>query len=794
MQTRNIRLATLLASLLVLVAVLAFNAWLTKTALKKNYVTSLVGSYTVAGGECRRKIEYAVRYGKPLDNFYGMKELLQEVKQDAADLADVRVVLPDGKILYDLQGKTAGTLPDKLYRELDLRPDHHTTMVVRQDGIYALFLPIQDSQNTCIGLLNLVFDEASVNARVNVFWQQNIRDMLLVALAAVVLLAILLFAAPIVSPTGTIRNKLIFTILLSVLGVAQLYYGLSSITMFKNIYLDLARKNTQLSGKIIQKDINLVLQKGVSYTDMAGVEAWFDSIMRMMKETGSISIHDAKGRTLHSALSPDAGDAGALLPPDYSYRLPLNRSLNNEEGMLQIVLSKTFIDSKIRDLQLDVLTILVTSSFFAVELIIFLLFLLTVQSQKAGLPALPIDGNLSIRVIRPLTFLFFIAFDMSISFIPLYMKKLYEPLFGLPKDIVLGLPISAEMICIALSSYLAGLLIDRKGWRLPFFAGLAVVATGVLLSALAQNALVFIIARAIIGTGYGLTLVSMEGYLLSGQSKDTRLAGFSQLYAGLYAGKLCAAALGAMLAERLGYSTVFFIQIAMLSVPLLFALCFTQKDSPLPAEAVPVIVSDKGALGRFLTNRQIMTFFLLITLPSMVCTVGFLCYFFPLFANNLGVSTSNTGRAFMIYGVCFILLGPALGRFIAKRGNAMNYVYLAGSTGVVAMLVFFWKGSFTAALVAIFLLGLSDTINSVAQTGYFLNLDATHALGEGKGLGLLRLTRKIGEALGPIVFGGVLMLGTRTGIGVVGAVYFLLLVLFFVMTWFHKSKGVEIRS
>jgi predicted MFS family arabinose efflux permease len=787
-QTRKIYLATLLASLFVLVIVLSFNAWLSMTALKKNYVTSLTGSYTVAGSECRRKIEYAVRYGKPLENFYGMKELLQEVKQDATDLIDVRVVLPNGKILYDLKGRAAGALSDKLFRELDFRPNLKENIVIRHEGNYALFLPLLDSQNKCIGLLNLVFNESLVNARVHLFWQQNIRDMLAVASLAAVSLGILLFVIPIVNKAGVIRKKLIFTILLSVLGAAQIYYGLANVTMLKNMYLDIARKNMQLSGRIIQKDINQILLKGVPYTEMAGIEAWFGNIMGMMKETGSIAIHDAKGRTRYTSSSSDAKNDSQLPPPDYTSTLPLNRSLNGEEGTLQIVLSRAYIDAKIRDLRLDVLTILVTSFFFAVELIIFLLFLLTMQTQKAGTVAAPVEENLTIRIIRPLAFLFFIVFDMSISFIPLYMKKLYEPFLGLPKDIILGLPISAEMFCIALSSFLAGLLIDKKGWRLPFFLGLSVVGTGILFSALAPNALFFIVARAIIGIGYGFTLVSMEGYLLTSQSKNSRLAGFSQLYAGLYAGKLCAAALGAMLAERLGYSTVFFIQIAMLSVPLAFALCFTQSHSQGSAATAPTPKTEQGAVRHFLQNRQILTFFLLITLPSMVCTVGFLCYFFPLFSNNAGVSTSNTGRAFMLYGVCFILLGPYLGRFIARQSNAITYVYLAGAIGVTAMFVFFWQGSFIAALIAIFLLGLSDTINSVAQTGYFLNLEATHTLGEGKGLGLLRLTRKIGEALGPIVFGGVLLLGIRTGIGLVGATYLLLILLFFVATWINRTK------
>jgi predicted MFS family arabinose efflux permease len=286
----------------------------------------------------------------------------------------------------------------------------------------------------------------------------------------------------------------------------------------------------------------------------------------------------------------------------------------------------------------------------------------------------------------------------------------------------------------------------------------------------------------------------MEGYLLSSQSKDIRLAGFSQLYAGLYAGKICAAALGAMLAERLGYSAVFFIQIAMLSVPLVFALSFAKDHSRGPTVTKPAVRTAQGTIRHFLSDRQILTFFLLITLPSMVCTVGFLCYFFPLFSNSIGISTSNTGRAFMIYGICFIMLGPYFGKFIGKRADAMKYIYLAGVTGVAAMLVFFWQGSFIAALVAIFLLGMADTINSVAQTGYFLNLDATHDFGEGKGLGLLRMTRKIGEAMGPIVFGWVLMLGTQTGIGLVGGAYLLLIFLFFVATWINKSKGNGVKA
>lgn len=309
-------------------------------------MNSLVGSYTVAGGECRRKIEYAVKYGKPLENFYGIKELLSEVKKDAADIEAVRIVLPDGKVIYDLNGKATGTLSPKMLREVDFRSNLNGQphILVRHEGKYALFLPIQDRQNNWIGSLNLVFDEVIVNSRVNVLLNQNMKDMLMVALLAAVLLGIVLSAAPVVSQSGEIRSKRIFAILLVILGAAQLYYGFVNITMFQKVYIDIARENTQLSARIIQKDINQVVQKGVSYAEMEGVNAWFDNIIRMVKETGRVSIHDAQGRVLYSASSPGLESDSQQPDPDYIYTFPLDRSLTGEAGTLQIVLSKAYVE------------------------------------------------------------------------------------------------------------------------------------------------------------------------------------------------------------------------------------------------------------------------------------------------------------------------------------------------------------------------------------------------------------------------------------------------------------------
>ena len=50
------------------------------------------------------------------------------------------------------------------------------------------------------------------------------------------------------------------------------------------------------------------------------------------------------------------------------------------------------------------------------------------------------------QTMRPAAFLFLFGVDICISFLPLYMERLYVPLPGLSKDIVIGIPISVRML------------------------------------------------------------------------------------------------------------------------------------------------------------------------------------------------------------------------------------------------------------------------------------------------------------------------------------------------------------
>lgn len=102
-------------SLLLVAMVLLFSGFLNIGSFRNNYALSLIGSYTVSGGEVRRKLEYSLKYGKSLENFAHIEDLLRQIPRDTPAIEAVSVLLPDGRIIHDLNGPVTGhRLPDTL--------------------------------------------------------------------------------------------------------------------------------------------------------------------------------------------------------------------------------------------------------------------------------------------------------------------------------------------------------------------------------------------------------------------------------------------------------------------------------------------------------------------------------------------------------------------------------------------------------------------------------------------------------------------------------------------------------
>lgn len=415
--------------------------------------------------------------------------------------------------------------------------------------------------------------------------------------------------------------------------------------------------------------------------------------------------------------------------------------------------------------------------------------LLNLRPACADQPPPPADY----RLMRPAIFLFLFGLDSCMAFLPQHMGRLYEPLFGLSREAMMGLPISVEFICVGLAILWSGAWVDRAGWRQPFRWGLMLAACGGLWSWLATDAIQFIASRGVVGLGYGLTLLAAQGYVIRSTDSRSKARGLAHLFAGLYAGSICGAAAGAMLAERFGYRMVFFIGALLVLTVVAYAWATLWR---LPDPTLrPVPAGGPGrmtwvALRGFLLDRRVLAVVLFSSMPASVAAVGFLNYFSPVYLSGLGVSEATIGRVLMLFGLCLSLLGPALGRWADACESKRLPVVCGGLLGGLAFLVFNVLQGVEATALAVVLLGLSNALVLSSQSAYLLRLEATHALGDGKALAIFRATSRIGQMLGPIVFAWVLLsTDIQTGITGFGLAYLGMALLFLVLT--HKASGQE---
>lgn len=457
---------------------------------------------------------------------------------------------------------------------------------------------------------------------------------------------------------------------------------------------------------------------------------------------------------------------------------------------INIIPANSLAEDKLIDLFVEITTTLVISTLLFFELFILLINLLNNAEVKNSFGAPIIDPS----NIRPAAFLFLLGVDLSAAFVPLHMKSLYQPLFGLPKDVVLGLPISSMFLCVSFTIVIAGIWLDRRGWHEPFLVGLFLTAGAMFYAWWAPDAVHFIFAMGLAGLGYGLALMASQGFVIVHTDEKTKARGLAYLIAGIYAGSICGTAIGAMLAERIGYRSVFLVS----AITLLLTLGYTlmtmggtiKKQTLNDKTGTQKITSSVTALHywNFLRNRHVLGLIFLSSLPSAIAVIGLLNYFGPVYLDRLGVSQSIIGSVLILYSICIVYLGPFISQYIDATDNKRLFVFIGCVLGGGAFLSFYFFSGLTATIIAVLLLGVSSCFVLASQTTYALTLDVTKQLGQGRAIGIFRASSRIGQMLGPLLFGW-LMVSTEINQGLTyfGIAYLVTAVLFMLLT-FKSNK------
>lgn len=764
-------LITLCVLLLLLLFAQLMSGGLSLSSFKKLHSDSLIASYDAVGAEIAGQINRSLRLGKPLNHFVGMEKLLQQGQHDAANISDLAVVDRDGALLYAIN-QHAVPAPDQIEHATAnlLAPsavgDNH--YLLRDQNFSYLLFPLLSRVSSVQGYLCLSFAHELMEEK-----QGQIIFASLHVLSWTTLLAALLLTAGfyfIFNRHVLQRRWVIYLFLFVVLGGAQLGYSVYNITLFQKHYLEITHNKAANMAALLQRDVNFLLARGLSFDALFNIDKRMEQTVERVPEIAAIDLVDGGGVAVYHA------GRIAQVPAALTRYLPLTQG-GALVGQVKVTLDAERLAATSQEIALNSLTVVALSFLFIMELMVLLFATLLgpLVQQNSALNSLAAQDML----IRPATFVYIYAASLCYSFIPLYMAQLYQPIAGLSRELVLGLPLTVEMLAGGLVLVPVGRWIDHKGWHQAFLSGTVISIGGAVVSAVAADQFTFTGARMLMGIGYAMVWMSAQGFVLLNAHPGKRARGISNVVAGIFSGIICGNAVGAMLAQQVGYRLVFAVSAILIMSALVFVLLFMRHSFQPPQDKPYERSDEKRRLSQLFVEPQALLLLFCSLVPYSVAMVGLLYYVAPLYLNQIGTTQSTIGRVIMLFGLCMIFIAPQVSRVADRLADKRILVVSGGFLGCCSLLMFFLSNSFWTVPVAVVLLGVSVSVSGAARNLLIIGLPITTRLGTTRVMGAYRSIDKIGQALGPVVLA--LLLGwlpLDSAMATLGGVYlFLTLVL-----------------
>ena len=779
---QKLRLNVMLLSLAVLVIALGFNVLLSFSALDTLATDLLLSGYQGCGERLVQSIERGLRFGKPLSSYAGMAEILAELRHGTEGIDRVAVVDAEGGILYSEPVAAAASLPAPGTLASGQKID-------KIPGGFSIALPLQ--HHGVAGWVVMQVDGYRIAASTGAFLRWS---CLLLAMACIGVGLILAARMGLLSRAGErphIRLGSLGRLLLITIGGAQAAYSLGTLVLFDTFVTDAVRSKVEIMAQGVQRDFEYLIYKGVDVINLKGKDQVLEQIVASNGELAGAALNDPDGRTLALA-GHLTGNAGLTVTKPLSTYWPSRFRQRQEIMSLQIAIDPDIIRARLGRLALDLATSLAISFLLLLELakllgLIARRSLLSAAGPGSAAERAGTAHSFTTPALRAAGFVFFLGYDMGISFIPLLARQLYQPFWGVSEGVGIGLPISAEMVSAGIALLLSGNFSERYGWRPVFVLGTVAAALGLLLGGLSTTLSMLILSRVVAGFGFGMVLMASQIGTL-GQSDAG--SGITSVFAGIFSGSICGSAAGALLADHLHYGAVLVVGTGV----ILFAVLAVAQGRALPVRADGAMSQDAAGAGPrierasmfaggmgLLTDPRMHIVLLLVGIPAAVCLTGFLHYLLPLRLAGASVEQSDIGRIFMLYGLCFITAGPPLGKWIDRRADKSLFLTLTGVLSGAALLLAAAEdalGLFGTA-AAVVALGLAQCIAAPASMLCVLTLASAQKLGREKSASIYRGLERIGQVAGPVVFGSaVLVLSPAQALMLMGSAILVLAVLF----------------
>lgn len=602
--------------------------------------------------------------------------------------------------------------------------------------------------------------------------------------------------------------------------IAVVFLGFSGIVHFafeQAIAPELESRATVV-GQLIQSEMQRALELGIPISALGGLSSYLEGILQDFREISRIMITLPTGEAIAEA--GRVADSGAALTstigaalgtavgikPD-SIELPM---LAGSEivGRIQIVGSELFVQTRLRDVFLDVSILGIAMLLIGIEIAIaavtfsllkpYAQMMRLLEEQRRGAflhvmrergpevvrrmaarlnahardlaarranrrPAPRLLRSSEITDIRLPIFFFALGSEITASFLPILAGSAVRPSW-LSGDMAAAAPLIVYLVCMSVLSPFAGALGRRFGPTPLFLSSVPIAACALALMAAADSVTQVALARGLVAVAYALATIAAQEYALRAEPEVSRVSTMSIFMGLILKGTFCGSVIGGVVASRLGFSLT--ILLGALFIVAAGATC----KFGMNGFAGRPFVARISTKERLATTHRLTALLIGLAMPLSGVTAAFIWYYVPVSLDAGGQRPADIARVIMLYYLSAILIGPIVGS-LGRRNDLIVPIALtgAGVTGV-SLLTLNVGADFWITALVVLSVGVGHAL--LRSPIYALTLNFGDA--STRPVAILRFVERVGALLGLIFAvalgsaGRLASLGPLLGVAVLG--------------------------
>jgi predicted MFS family arabinose efflux permease len=542
-----------------------------------------------------------------------------------------------------------------------------------------------------------------------------------------------------------------FAIALSVvliLGVVG--FGVLTVPAFNSELAPELERRAALIGETIVDDTERAVDIGIPITKLVGVDEYFDEYLDRFPEINHLAIRATDGTSLYSSdrITEAGVRKGAADSDIYQFAIGAE---SVQGGVVDVGVDSGFVNSRLRDLALDVIVILIVALVIMFEIFRVAGRSLSPMSSTGAEATAATETLRGVASIRMVLFLFVVGEELNKSFLPLFIESAENPIPGISSSVAISLPIAAYLLAIAVASPFSRRLIAAFGTRGLFLIGVVPAALSHLGMVYADNVVQIVALRTMTGVGYALATIACLDYVLDRVGTKGRAKGIGAFVAVVIGGTFVGTALGGIIADRLGYSTVFLISFALVVTAGLLGLRLLARATPGPGEMNDLFsIRDMKVV---LKQPSLMLLMAGVTVPMNVLMAAFLWYLVPITMASIGSTATAIARTLMVYYLVILLGSPVVAR-ISTRG--VNNWALVGFGSVISGVILILPARSPTVLsisVAVLVVGIGHAAVRGPQIDLAIEIAERELPGVGRDpvLAAMRSIERLGSLVGLLV-------------------------------------------